>query len=78
MNANSHPRSQRLLVMAAAVFLAAAAVAASVIWHSEQHNLREEQARIAGLAKDHSRALETTIERSLSACIKRIGTEKHR
>ena len=77
MNANSHPRSQRLLVMAAAVFLAAAAVAASVIWHSEQHNLREEQARIAGLAKDHSRALETTIERSLSATYAMAALVRH-
>jgi PAS domain S-box-containing protein len=77
MNANPRPRSQRLLVMAAAVFLAAAAGAASVIWHSEQYNLREEHARIAGLAKDHSRALETTIERALSATYAMAALVRH-
>lgn len=57
----------RLLAAASIVFLLAAAMAAGLIWHAEQHNLREERARVAGLAKDHAHALETSLERALSA-----------
>ena len=57
----------RLLMAASVVFLLAAAVAASLIWQTEQRNFREERARVTGLAKDHAHALESSIERALSA-----------
>ncbi|MCX7150688.1 MAG: PAS domain S-box protein [Rhodocyclales bacterium] len=59
--------NQRPLVVALGIFLLATIVAASLIWESEQHHVQETRARFAGLAKDHARALETTIERALSA-----------
>ncbi|MDO8786630.1 MAG: PAS domain S-box protein [Sulfuritalea sp.] len=59
--------NQRPLVVALGIFLLAAAIAAGLIRESEQHHLQENRARFAGLAKDHARALETTIERALSA-----------
>ncbi len=55
------------LVVASCIFLLSAAVAANLIWDSEQHHLKEDRARVAALANDHARALETTIERALSA-----------
>ncbi|MCX7157497.1 MAG: diguanylate cyclase [Rhodocyclales bacterium] len=57
----------RLLAAASIVFLLAAAAAAGLIWHAEQHNFQEERSRVTGLAKDHAHALETGIERALSA-----------
>ena len=57
----------RLLTSAFIVFLLAAVAAAGLIWHAEQRNFREERARVAGLAKDHAHALETSLERALSA-----------
>ena len=57
---------RRPLVVASSIFLLAVAVAAGLIWQSAEHRLKEDRARVAGLAKDHARALETTIERALS------------
>jgi len=59
--------NQRPLVVALGTFLLAAVIAVSLIWQSEQHRLQEDRARFDSLAKDHARALETTIERALSA-----------
>jgi diguanylate cyclase (GGDEF)-like protein/PAS domain S-box-containing protein len=63
------PRSTALppLAVAAIVFVLAAAGATSLILHSEKHNLRENQAQVAAIASDHGHALETTLERALSA-----------
>jgi diguanylate cyclase (GGDEF)-like protein/PAS domain S-box-containing protein len=59
--------TSRLLAAASIVFLLAAAVAAGVIWYAEQQNSREDHARVTSLAKDHAHALETSLERALSA-----------
>jgi diguanylate cyclase (GGDEF)-like protein/PAS domain S-box-containing protein len=58
---------RRPLVVASCIFLLAAATAAGLIWQSAQHRLREDRARIAVLVKDHARALESGIDRALSA-----------
>ena len=60
-------KNQRVLAVASIVFLLAAAIAASLVWYSEQHGFQEDRTRVAGIAKDHARALETNIERALSA-----------
>ena len=57
----------RLLAEAAIVVLLAAAVAAGLIWQSGRQSVQEERGRVASLAKDHAHALETGIERALSA-----------
>ncbi|MCX7166847.1 MAG: PAS domain S-box protein [Rhodocyclales bacterium] len=53
--------------MAVIIFLLSAIVAACLVWDSEQVKSREDRVRIAGMATDHARALETSIERALSA-----------
>jgi len=57
----------RLLAAACTVFLLACAMAAGLIWQSEQRDIREERSRVTAQAKDHAHALETSIERALSA-----------
>ncbi|KAF0166510.1 MAG: hypothetical protein FD157_458 [Rhodocyclaceae bacterium] len=57
----------RLLAAAAIVFLLAAAAAAGLIWQVQQHDVQEERARVTGLTKDQAHALETSLERALSA-----------
>ncbi len=60
-------RPLRPLAVALAVFLFAAAAAASLIRHLQQDDLREERVRISKLAGDQAHALQGNIERALSA-----------
>ena len=62
---NSQPR--RPLLAAAGIFLLAAIAAAALIWHSEQHNRREESAHAVSLAGEYAQNLQRSIEHSLSA-----------
>ena len=55
------------LLYAVIVFLLAAAVASRLIWDAEQRRLLEQRARVATLAGYHAYALQSTIERALSA-----------
>ncbi len=57
----------RPLVVALAVFLFAAAAAASLVRHLQQSDLREERVRVSNLAGDQAHALQGNIERALSA-----------
>ncbi len=59
--------ARRQLIVAAGIFLLVAAISTGLIWRSEQLRTREDRARVASLASDHARALEITLERSLSA-----------
>ncbi|MCF8177901.1 MAG: diguanylate cyclase [Sulfuritalea sp.] len=67
MNSVAKSRNLRSFIVALVVFILATAVAATLIGYSEQSNLRQNRARIAGLAIDHARALEIGIDRALSA-----------
>ncbi len=60
-------RPLRPLAVALAVFLVAAAAAASLIRHFDQDELREERARVSKLADDQAHALQGNIARALSA-----------
>lgn len=60
-------RGSRPLMLAAMVFLAAAVVAATLVWHLEQQRQQEARARAAILAQDHAHAIQGNIERTLSA-----------
>ena len=63
----AQPRASRPLAVACAVFVIAALASAAVIWRLEQRNQVAERMRLAALASDHAHAIQTTMERSLSA-----------
>ena len=60
-------RQLRPFVVALAVFLFAAAAAASLIRHLQQDDRREERTRVSKLAGDQAHTLQGNIERALSA-----------
>lgn len=49
------------------LFILAAAIAAMIVWRSEQNRLQIERARIYDIAGDHAHAMQANIERALSA-----------
>ncbi|MCF8197543.1 MAG: PAS-domain containing protein, partial [Sulfuritalea sp.] len=67
LNSMAPPRNLHPFLAALVTFLLATVVAAILIGYSEQSNLRQNRARVAGLASDHARALELGMERALSA-----------
>ncbi len=62
---DSHPR--RPLLVAFVVFLLAAIAAATLIWHSDQHDRQMERVRVFNLVGEHAGSLQRSIERGLSA-----------
>ena len=54
-------------VTALAVFLAAAGVSTALILRGEQYRVQDLRLRVAGLASDHAHAIQTGMERALSA-----------
>ncbi len=60
-------RLPRPFLVAFAVFLLAAAAAASLIWRLERDELQEQRARASSLVIDHSHAIQHGIERALAA-----------
>jgi diguanylate cyclase (GGDEF)-like protein len=64
---SSARRSNRPLLAAASVFLVSAMVAAGLIWQLETRLIQLERARVANLAANYSHAIQSNIERALSA-----------
>ena len=62
----SAPTSPPSRLVAVAVFLLAVAIASGVIWQLDRGREEDERLRIAALAKDHTHAIKSTIERALS------------
>jgi PAS domain S-box-containing protein len=62
---NAH--SWRPLLAAFVVFLLSALAAATLIWHAEQHDRREERARVLNLAADYANGLQHSVGHDLSA-----------
>ena len=58
----SHP-----LVVALVVFMVAIVATGALVWKLEQRSLQTERLRIAALASDQAHAIQTTMERALSA-----------
>ncbi|MBI5460606.1 MAG: EAL domain-containing protein [Gammaproteobacteria bacterium] len=64
------PHTRRPLqpsIVAAGVFLLAAALSGLIVWQLEQHRLEHKRASIANLTSDHVHTIEHTIEHALSA-----------
>ncbi len=61
------PRTQRAWTVAAVVFGIAACASAGLIWKLEQRNLTAERLRLDAIAGDHAHAIQTMMERALSA-----------
>jgi diguanylate cyclase (GGDEF)-like protein/PAS domain S-box-containing protein len=61
------PRMDRPIVVACAVFALALMVCTVVIWKTERNDVTAQRQRMASLASDHAHAIQTTMERALSA-----------
>ncbi|MFA7382039.1 MAG: PAS domain S-box protein [Desulfurivibrionaceae bacterium] len=67
VNGKKQGGARRSRALALAVFLLAMAIAVVVIWRSEQARVQTERTRVDSLAGDQAHALQTGIERALSA-----------
>ncbi len=65
--ASAKPHTGSPMVIALAVFVLAAMASAAVIWTLQQRSMADERMRMAALAGDHAHAIQTTMERALSA-----------
>jgi diguanylate cyclase (GGDEF)-like protein len=61
------PRMDRPLMVACVVFALAVVACTVVIWKTEQRDAAVQRAHMAALASDHAHAIQTTMERALSA-----------
>jgi len=64
---NAAPRPGRSLWVALGVFLLASTASTALIWKLEQRSLVAERLRLDALAGDHAHAIQSTMERALSA-----------
>ena len=67
MNALHAKRMARPLVLAAIVFALALIAAARLVWQLDQHGVDQARAHASDLASHHARAIQTSLERALSA-----------
>ena len=64
---NAKTYSGSPMAVALVVFVVMAAISAGVIWNLEQRNRVEQRMRLSALAGGHAHAIQTTMERALSA-----------
>ncbi len=64
---SAKPHIDHPMAIALAVFVLATLAGAAVIWTLQQRGMAEERMRMAALAGDHAHAIQTTMERALSA-----------
>lgn len=57
----------RPLVMALVVFVGAILTSAALLWKLEQRSVQAERLRVAAISSDHAHAIQSTLERALSA-----------
>jgi diguanylate cyclase (GGDEF)-like protein len=63
----ANPRIAQPLRVACVVFALAIGACTAVVWWLEQRDLAAQRMRLDGLASDHAHAIQTTMERALSA-----------
>ena len=64
---NAKTYSGSPMAVALVVFVVMVAISAGVIWNLEQRNRVEQRMRLSALAGEHAHAIQTTMERALSA-----------